>query len=315
MTDTDAISKMVSPGQLRAGKPHGGILQIWITRACEGTCYNCTQGSHLAGHSGFMDLHNFDTACSSLQDYFGVVGMFGGNPPLNPQFPELCEIMRRRIPYARRGIWTSHPRGQGAIMRQTFNPAVSNVNVHMDLEAYQEFKRDWPECNPVGLHNDSRHSPPWIALIDLDIYRNDEEARWQKIIDCDINRDWSAMICLVRGQLRAYFCEIAGAQAILHQDDPNWPIVGLPVEHGWWKRPITDFREQILWHCHRCGIPLRARGELARAKNGVEQVSRTHLDVYRLKVPSRRLQIVDSYKQLGPDFLARMTDYLNNSTE
>lgn len=308
MNESDAIAGMVMPSQLRPNAYLGGIIQIHVTRACDRACVNCTQGSQLRGKSWFMSPEQFEVAANSLKDYFGVVGVFGGNPCLSPHFEAYCEILRRTIPKNRCGLWSNKLFGHGAIARETFNPRHSNLNVHLDQAAYDEFRRDWPESRPVGLKGDSRHSPPFVAMLDV---VPDESERWGLIANCDINRNWSALIGVFRGELRGYFCEIAGAQAMLHQDDSNWPDIGVPVDANWWRRDRQDFANQIRFHCHRCGVPLRGRGDLAATGN-TEQVSLTHLDIYRPKKSDRKVEVVESVEQLRGE-VGHVTDYLQNA--
>lgn len=316
MNEHEAMSRMVAPGQVRPGKlgGYGGVLQIWVTRACDKSCFGCTQGSNLAGKPEFITVAQFERACISLVDYFGVVGVFGGNPAIHPEFPELCRVLAKYIPFGRRGLWCNNPLGHGAIMRETFNPAVSNLNVHLDQQAFDAFKADWPESNPVGLTGDSRHSPPYVAMQDL---VPDMGKRWELISQCDINQHWSAMIGVFRGQLRGYFCEIAGAQAMLHQHDPDYPDLGVTIYPGWWKRPMADFAAQVRYHCHACGVPLRGYGELAQSlddqPNVREQVTATHADIYKPKRRHRTTEVVTSLEQLGVGRLNRMTDYIGNA--
>lgn len=306
----DHVLKMKSPRDRRHGIWRDGVMQIWVTRACDLSCFGCTQGSNLAGKPRMITVEQFDQACRSLDGYFGVVGMFGGNPATHPQFDELCRVMRARIPYEQRGLWCNNLRGKGAHARITFNPAFSNLNVHMSREAHDEFVRDWPECAHVvkGLDGDSRHSPPYVAMQDV---VPDEAERWRLIETCDINRLWSAMICVFRGELRGYFCEIAAAQAMLHQDDPSYPDLGVEIKPGWWNIGMETFAEQVKFHCHACGIPLRSRGELA-VTGRVEQVSVTHADIYKPKVKGREVQVVQLREELGKDPLPRATDYIEN---
>lgn len=314
MTEDEALAKMVAPGTRRPGKYREGVIQIHVTRACDKACFGCTQGSNLAGKVEFITLENFELAVKSLVGYFGVVGVFGGNPALHPQFPDLCEILRKHIPFEQRGLWCNYPNGHGKVMRETFEPRVSNINVHLDGEAYAEFKKDWPECMPVGLDKDSRHSPPFVAIKDV---MPAESKRWMAIADCDINKHWSAMIAQFRGQCRAWFCEIAGAQSILHQYDPEYPDTGVPIPNElavpWWSLSMEYFRHQVRQHCHDCGVPLRGYGELACATNGTEQVSKTHEAVYRPKKLYRKVEVVERLEQLGVGRLSRMTDYIGNA--
>lgn len=302
-------ASMKSPQDRRPSVWHGGVLQIWVTRACDKSCFGCTQGSNLAGKPGMITPEQFEQACLSLSDYFGVVGVFGGNPCLHPQFPLLCEILREYIPRSRRGLWSNNLNGHGKICRATFNPSVSNLNVHLDRAAYDEMKRDWPECHPCGLDSDSRHSPPFVAMQDVIA---DEEERWRLIGECDVNQFWSAMICVVRGELRGFFCELAGAQAMLHQHEPDYPDTGLPVVPGWWNQPMAAFDAQVRLHCHACGIPLRGHGELA-VGGKVEQASKTHLPIYKPKQNGREVQEVMQIEELRLAPEARATDYLQKA--
>jgi len=302
--------QMKSPRDRRPNIWLNGVLQIWVTRACDRACFHCTQGSQLRGKPSMITPDQFEKACDSLKDYFGVVGMFGGNPAIHPQFETLCEIMRAKIPFQQRGLWCNHPRGKGSIARITFNPQFSNLNVHQDQEAWDEFKRDWPECTPYlkGLDQDSRHSPPYVAMKDV---IESEEERWKLIANCDVNQFWSALIGVFRGELRGWFCEIAGAQSMLHENDPNYPDTGVEVKPGWWNKSITEFDAQIRHHCHDCGVPLKGFGQLANGGKH-EQVSKTHMDIYRPKSKDRLVQLVTSRDQLGDTKLERATDYIQN---
>jgi len=264
----------------------------------------------------------WDISVSDDTHTFQIAHCVTGNC-LHPQFEELCSIFREYVPFEQRGIWSNHPRGQGAIMRQTFNPKVSNLNVHESKEAYDEFAASWPECKSElkGLKADSRHTPALVAMQDLDVLpggvENTEANRLTLIADCDINKYWSAMICPVRNELRAFFCELAAAQAMLHQNNQNWmgtgqpmPDTGLPVTPGWWREPMESFRQQVRVHCHACGIPLRGYGALANA-GPHEQISETHMGVSRMK-DSRQIMQITQLVQLGADYLGKATDYIEN---
>lgn len=288
---------MVAPGDKRPQIWHGGILQVWTTRLCNQGCVGCTQGSQFAGKPGMITVEQYERAVASLADYPGIVGMFGGLPTMHPQFPELCRVLKAHIPFERRGLWANDLRGHGALCRQTFNPKVSNLNTHLDMAARDEMVRDWPECAPYvkGFDSDSKHTTPWVGMSDL---IEDEAERWRLIGDCDINRNWSAMICVVRGDLRGFFCEIAGAMAMLHQDNPDWagtgapmPDIGVPIEPGWWKRPMKDFEHQVRTCCMNCGVPMRRAPQLAIGGDH-EEVSKVHEPIGRPKRRERPVELV-----------------------
>lgn len=311
MKEAECLEQMVYPDMQRPTAYRKGIIQVWVTRACDKSCFGCTQGSNLGGRQTMITPEQFEEAVISLKDYFGVVGVFGGNPAIHPRFDVLCELLRKHIPFERRGLWCNNLLGKGAVARATFNPAVCNLNVHLDQEAYAEFKRDWPESNPFGQHKDSRHAPAgWVSMRDLGV---PEEERWELISKCDINRYWSAMIGVFRGELRGWFCEIAGAQSILHQENPAYPDTGVRIVPGWWQGNRDKFHEQIRYHCHSCGVPLRGFGSLAQDESGVEQVSASHADIYKTKKPKRLLQIVDNREQLQEQSLRSFVDYIGNA--
>lgn len=314
MNEQQALAKMYAPATPREGIWRKGVLQICIIRSCDKACFHCTQGSHLRGKPLAMTPGQFKRAIDSLEGYFGVVGIFGGNPALHPQFDEICEILRNSwVPMEQRGLWCNKPFGKGWVMRKTFNPAVSNLNVHLDQAAYDEFAADWPECKKYlkGHDTDSQHSTGWVAMQDV---VEDESERWELISNCDINREWSAYISTFRGELRAWFCEIAGAQARMHQDNPDYPDTGVAVVPGWWKASMHEFASQVRHHCHACGYPLRAKGQ--KAVNGeFEQVSKTHADLYLPKIKGREVRLVQTREELHEQALPRMTAYIENGRD
>lgn len=317
-----AINSLYPPSRRREGVWLGGVIQIHVSRACDLSCYACTQGSNLAGKVTIMKPAQFEQAVKSLgfgvdgqKPYFGIVGCFGGNPCLSPYFDDYCHILQKYVPFPQRGLWSNRLNGHGKIARETFSPNHSNVNVHMSSEAWAEFKSDWPEALEArkehtlsGLTQDSMHGPPFVAIKDVIA---DEEERWKLIADCDISRWWSALLGLYKGEVRAWFCELAAAQSMLHQDDPDWPDTGMVPHVGWWKRPIQDFEAQVNFHCHRCGIPMRRPG-IPAINGDHEQFSATHAAIARPKVKDRPVVFV------GVESLVRSarpaTEYLSGVT-
>lgn len=323
------ISHMVAPGTRRPRKYRQGVIQIHVTRACDKACFACTQGSNLGGKSHFMPVQMFEDAVRSLgfgssNPYFGVVGVFGGNPAVSPHFEGYCEVLQRHVPFEQRGLWCNNPLSleKAQLMSKTFDPSVSNLNVHLDRDAYDLFRKGWPTAHIVGLTGDSRHSPVHLAA--KDIVRKpdgepDMERIWDAVSRCDINQNWSAMLAMFRGELRAYFCEVAGAQSILHQDDAGYPDTGVDPairsSHGtpWWKWPMGPFAYQVRKHCPECAVPLRGYGELSQAVDGKEVTSETHRSIFRPKRQGREVVVATELTQLGVGKLALTTDYLGNA--
>ena len=300
------FNKMKGPSDTRPTWMNG-IIQVHVTRACDLACSHCTQGSNFGGRPVIMSLENFENAVKSLSNYYGVVGVFGGNPTMHPQFEEICNILVNHIPFERRGLWSNNLRGYGTLCRTVFNPAVSNLNVHCDTAAYEEMKRDWPECNPIGTY-DSRHSPVYVAMDDIsDLSYNDKV---RLINHCDINQLWSPIICQTKFGLRAFFCEIAGAQAMLMDSDYD---TGTHVTDNWWKLPMTAFENQVREHCFKCGVPLKGKGDLA-VNTTKEYVSKTYIGIAKLKKKRPQIKLVESLVDLD-GHVNRSTDYINNGLE
>lgn len=303
------IDKMVAPSQRRINAYKGGIIQISITRGCDKHCTGCTVGSQLIGKPNQMSLDHFEAAVVSLKDYFGVIGIFGGNPCTHKHFDEICAILRKHRDKSLCGLWSNALLGHGAAARETFDPAVCNLNVHLDAKAWDEFHRDWPEARPFGLTVDSRHATPFVSMLDMEDVT--QEMREEMISNCDINRFWSAIICTVRGELRGFFCEVAGNQAMIMEnikrDDGSYviPDTGIPIigcggipNGDWWKLPMSGYADQVSFHCHRCGIPMRGEGELATS--GVELYSLTYESVVKPKTRGKLVQLVTKMSELSP---------------
>lgn len=298
----------IRPPSVRRQTLMKGVMQVQITRTCNLSCTNCTQGSNLGGKARIATLEQIEQMLISVQDYFGVVAIYGGNPCTHPKFPEVCELVRKHIDFDHRGLFTNDFMGHGKIISETFNPNRCNLNAHGVLSAYSEMVRDFPQSGMQKGIKDSRHSPPWVALKDIEDLTLDQKERL--IEQCDINAYWSAMTCVVRDEAVGFFCEIAGAQAMLHENDLDYPNLGVPLVKDWWKQPIEHFKEQIDKHCYECGIPLRGKGDLGFGTN--EYVSKTHLPIYTLKDPrNKNIHIVTKVEELNGT-LHRATDYCEN---
>lgn len=298
--------RMVAPSDRRPNIWRGGIMQLMVTRSCDLMCFGCTAGSNLVSKPAVMTPEQFERAVDSLAGYRGVYGVFGGNPCTSRYFADYCRILREKVPFEQRGLWSNNLMGKGADARATFNPAVSNINVHMEADAYAEFERDWPEAlsarrthTTLGLTEDARHGTPYVSMIDLGIPEAD---RWRAIGDCPINKHWSAIVTIVRGELRGFFCEIAGHMAALHADNPDWagtgapmPDIGTPIEPGWWRRPMDAFEAQVRTCCHHCAVPLNRPGQFAIGGEH-EEFSPTHAHIARPRDRMRPVQIVE----IGP---------------
>jgi hypothetical protein len=291
-----------------------------------------------------MTLEQIEQALLSLKGYFGVVGCFGGNPAMRKDFAEVCALWRKHVPFNQSGIWSNNPITlENAVeMRQTFDPAISNLNAHLDKRAAALFKQGWPESYVFGINDDSRHSPVFGSMIDLGV---SESERWKRISRCPINQHWSAGIGAFRGELRAYFCEIAMAQALLHQNDPDYPDTGvdflvsdgrvcsipqfygkygdqsqgsgsIAIEGPWWRLLMQSFRTQVRQHCHNCLVPMQGIGQLAcdQTPGTLEITTKSSVGVVRPKNSQRGVIVANDPLELGTDRLrGPSTRYLQNA--
>ena len=89
-----------------------------------------------------------------------------------------------------------------------------------------------------------KHHPMMIAVEDV---VSDGQLSQQLIEDCWVAKRWSASI----NPNGCFFCEIAAAQSILFGEP-----AGVPIEKGWWDKPVQFFSDQIKAACSRCGAPV-----------------------------------------------------------
>lgn len=246
----EAIASMRAPRNCH-------IICVDTTNRCDLACSNCTR--LLANQDNLWDMtpENFRLALQSLKDYFGIIAMIGGNPCMHPKFPELCRIFVEEIPNKfQRGLWTNNPFKHEKLCEETFG--TFNLNAHGEKRAQPALQRLTDSAMQTGgiawtYMGHSVHAPLLTAV--KDIYR-DEETMWEKIAGCEINRDWSASIVQnARGELRAYFCEVAASFDLARGGDGGHPVVP-----GWWNQKLTAFKDQVKTFCPGCGVPAKQKG-------------------------------------------------------
>ncbi|MCM1216740.1 MAG: hypothetical protein NC331_05325 [Lachnospiraceae bacterium] len=261
------------------------VIQIEVTNACIHTCSNCTR---FCGHHKkpfFMDYDFFCKAVDSVMDHPGLIGVMGGEPTIHPDFKRMCMYLADKLPEG------SKPDRGGMKL-----PTDSFIEVRRELELnkyeiypYEDGPRPiirgaglWTSMTPKYLENYeiiqdvfnfqnlndhqniSFHQPVLISRKDMGI--GDKE--WLRLREnCWVNQQWSSSVT-PKG---CFFCEVAAALDFMY----NGPG-GLPVEKGWWKRPIEDFAEQFQW-CEYCGIPLETFARDAR--EGIDDISDTNYAV------------------------------------
>jgi hypothetical protein len=221
-------------------------IQIDVTNVCSRACSNCTRLLSHVKTPFFMNVETFSHAVSSLKGFLTesetdngqlpwlplrekVIGIIGGEPLLHPQFQHLAEIMLELIPRkSQRGLWTSldwKKTKNSELIEKTF-----------------------------GYINENRHEPPSVhspVLVAINEVVEDKSKQKKLIDNCWLQRNWSSSIT-PKG---FFFCEVAGSMDLVF-DGPG----GLPVDKDCWKRPLSDFKEQINHWCPHCGIPLQIAG-------------------------------------------------------
>lgn len=237
-----AIPKMRSPRDME-------IICVDITNRCNLSCSNCTR--LLANQDGLWDMtpENFRQAVRSLRDFPGTIAIIGGNPTMHRDFEEICRILVEEIPEKeRRGLWTSHAYKHIDLAVEVFG--VFNLNPHGDPKSEASLSELYERSSGVrNLYQGHSEHAPLLAAI-KDIYG--EEEMWARIAQCDINQNWSASIVQLKGELRAYFCEVAAAFDVARGTDNGHAVVD-----GWWRRPIEDYSDQIQHFCPGCGAAAR----------------------------------------------------------
>jgi hypothetical protein len=236
-------------------------IQIMVTRACNlFNCSNCTQLLPFRKDTLHMSLDVFRQAIRSLNDWPGIIGIFGGNPCSHPKFPELMEILVEEIPDQRhRGLWSNNLLGHGPLVREVFYPhGRFNLNAHAVSQAGKEIEKYLPgKLIKMSDHQLSWHSAILVAWQDMGL----SEKEWVAMReDCDINQKWSAAVAERDGKAYAYFCEVAASIDGIRNTNN-----GLEVRPGWWKDKMNVYANQVKTCCDAgCGVPLRTRGHLDR---------------------------------------------------
>jgi len=178
-----------------------------------------------------MELDQVKDGIDSLNGFLRMVGIMGGEPLLHPQFPEICKLMRERVPKERAGLWTCLPVG----FERYRDEIVSTFgNIFLN-----DHSRD-----------DVYHTPALVAS--EEVFKGHEDDMPYIWDHCWLQNGWSASV----NPHGAFFCEVAAAMSMLFGIRMGWE-----VKPGWWKRVPKDYTDQIETFCPKCGvaIPLAKR--------------------------------------------------------
>lgn len=268
--------------------------QICVTSMCWPTdpktgkysqCSNCTR---LLGHERkryFMTLDQFEACAEAAKDFpyesephrthpRKVIGIFGGEPLMHPNFPELVDILCSKIPDARhRGLFTSldWPNYQNP----KWGAAAPHVKRLLNVTSGPQSREEHPDS---GWCNWNMHEPEKVIehqplLVSISDGVSNEREKWRLINDCWVQQEWSAAYALDHNnEAKFYFCEVASSfDRILNLG------IGLPVAPGVWRgdlnfeedaggrlKPVGPFAHQIVTACQRCGAALPMKGRSDR---------------------------------------------------
>jgi len=281
-----AIGKMRSP-------EHMHIICVDVTNKCDLACSNCTRLLKNQDSLWEMTPENFRLSLRSLKDFKGIIAMIGGNPCVHTKFEELCQIFVEEIPNQfQRGLWTNNYFKHREVIEKTFGAL--NLNPHNEERANEKLK----DLHDVmvskrgfngGFYVGNSHHAPLLTAV-KDLYP--EQDMWEKIAGCDVNREWSASIVQNKGELRAYFCEVAASFDLARGTDNGHQVV-----EGWWKKPIKDFSGQIKHFCTGCGVPARLRGSMDNEE--IDTYTKSNADLaMKSQVKGRKIQLLETEKAL-----------------
>lgn len=282
------------------------IIQIDVTNRCDLSCSNCTRNLKYHPERYDMSPETFRLACRVLNKALPmfVKGIFGGNPCIHPQFNLLCEIMREEIPdQSKRGLWTNHLRGNGEVVRATFYPdGYCNFNAHAVAGAVVEFDRWMPnKIIPESRSRKAWHSSVLVAIKDFvgTSELPDEAAMWDRINNCDIDRDWSPCVIEINGQPYLYSCEVQAGFDLMYAENNGVLLTEESVNAG-----IETFKHQYERWCPNCGVAMKLKGH--EDMDYTDDISISHQQMVQLRAPYRKTVL---HASLDVDRCTVATDY------
>ena len=237
--------------------------QIELTDACVRRCSNCTRA---CGHREpfFMTEEVFTRAVASLVEYAkqprALIGFFGGEPLLHPQFVRFCEIALSLVPRTKLILSSTFPdgpkyRGYREVICRTFGSVYLNDHSRNDIlhapilmAAEDYFKKACPKCKGSGKFSPSVPCAECKGTGQV----TDEAELFAATERCWVSESWSSSI----NPKGAWFCEVAGSLSILFDGPKGWDVDG-----DWWKKTTKDYTSQREWACRKCGAALPIKRE------------------------------------------------------
>ena len=277
------------------------LICIDITNRCNLSCSNCTRLLENQSEFWDMSLPNFRLAVKSLTEFPGIVAILGGNPCMHRNFEEICKIFVEEFPDKdRRGLWSNNVFKHEDLVLETFG--TFNLNPHGAPKGIENLSSLYKKSGGKGVlwEEQSLHSPLLVAIKDF----YGEKEMWARISQCDVNRFWSASIIENKGNLRAYFCEVAASFDLAKGTD-----FGIDVTFNWWKRPMADFSAQVINFCPGCGAAARIKPTVDSDETDTYSISNRDL-VRESESKGRNLLFIEGLKDLEENQSGRsLTEY------
>ena len=220
------------------------FCHIEVTNFCKKSCIYCSRWTrHLRDDQYFyMTLPEIDFALEILMPkqrksattWPNRIGIMGGEPTLHPEFEKICELLLKRGPKERYGLWTyggKHFDEYRSLIDRTFGMLAYNEHNEKQLQT----------C---------KHQPATVAIGEV---IKDDALRERLIDNCWVQLNWCPSIA----QSKAHFCEVAYGIDRLFELDSGWEL-----DYNWFLKDPGEFDDQVNACCHLCGMAVPMERQL-----------------------------------------------------
>lgn len=220
------------------------IMLIELTNECILSCAYCSRNVRHVEKPFYLSTDKFIEALDSLQNWKKIIALIGGEATLHPQFEEFCHIFAKKFPYRQRGLYTAGGK-----------KFVQNKDLIDETFGWLNFNNHRNDCN---------HQPNLIAPKDI---IEDPDLRKKYIETCWLQHKWSPSI----GPNGLFFCEAAQSYDEIFKSNK-----GHKVTVDWWKKDLSEFKDQVDHFCNKCSICLPFAGESDQVVK--EKISKSNLE-------------------------------------